>query len=369
MRSRNERIVEWAVGRAGREFKNDVAIMALYGSFVNATSNPLSDVDFFFIPKTGRGYEMSKTFIVEGIGFDLFPMSWARVAGLSELKEPLAPLLGDSVVAYSDSDEDLGRFMELRAKLFRNVADGHFMHARAVDAFNKVLSLWEVSRARHAGISVCRKQAGMALMLLSDAVAYENGTYYHKGLKKQYDDLAVMQRLPDGFLEGYDAIIRSADTDGIMTVVANLISSCGAFLGLGESAGRLMADMPESRNNQTEGPTSVSRGGEDAGIDYSALVSFYEEALSSFNKIYWCCKQSVMDYRLAFISAVCLQKALDEEVPGMEFDLLGDFDHADLGSFSSSVAQSEARLVSYITRGAVIRRYLTFEDFLAADGS
>ena len=60
------------------------------------------------------------------------------------------------------------------------------------------------------------------------------------------------------------------------------------------------------------------------------LPVFCEEAKSAFNKIYSNCGGPGNDFRLAFISAVCLQKALDEDVHGMEFDLLSNFDSSNL---------------------------------------
>ena len=69
--------------------------------------------DFYFIPRNDKAYKLGRTFIVEGIGYDLFPMRWERVEGLSTLNESLTPLLGNAEIAYSGSDEDKNRFEKL----------------------------------------------------------------------------------------------------------------------------------------------------------------------------------------------------------------------------------------------------------------
>ena len=91
MNKRNDMIIEWAIKKIEKEYKDDVSLLLTYGSYENGTDNLLSDVDFYFIPKTENAYKLSKTFIVEGVGFDLFPMSWERVEGISEFNEVLTP--------------------------------------------------------------------------------------------------------------------------------------------------------------------------------------------------------------------------------------------------------------------------------------
>jgi predicted nucleotidyltransferase len=97
----SDRLVAWIRAAAERDFPEDVAVVALYGSYVTGTGGPRSDIDCFFIPRTERGRGFARTFIIDGIGYDIFPMSWERVEGLADLREPLVPLLGDSVVLFA----------------------------------------------------------------------------------------------------------------------------------------------------------------------------------------------------------------------------------------------------------------------------
>lgn len=131
MNKRNDMIIEWAVKRIEREYKDDVSLLLTYGSYENGTANLLSDVDFYFIPKTEHAYELCKTFIVEGIGFDLFPMSWERVEGLAELNEYLTPCLANVKVLYCNSEEDKRRFEELQNSLKKNLNNKFFMLDKA----------------------------------------------------------------------------------------------------------------------------------------------------------------------------------------------------------------------------------------------
>ena len=55
-------IIEWSIKKIEREYKDDVSLLLIYGSYENGTANGLSDVDFYFVPKTERAYKLSKTF-------------------------------------------------------------------------------------------------------------------------------------------------------------------------------------------------------------------------------------------------------------------------------------------------------------------
>lgn len=65
-------------------------------------------------------------------------------------------------------------------------------------------------------------------------------------------------------------------------------------------------------------------------INASWLAGLYEEISSTFNKIYVCCENG--NYILAFLSAVCLQRELDDakEAGSSSYDNYEQFVQADL---------------------------------------
>lgn len=81
-----------------------------------------------------------------------------------------------------------------------------------------------------------------------------------------------------------------------------------------------------------------------------SLAELYQEIVSTFNKIYICCENG--DYILAFLSAVCLQRDLDDET-GYSFDLLSDFNYLHLDMLAEKTHRAEKELVQLIQTGAV----------------
>lgn len=345
---RNERVLEWVVNKVTTEYADDVCLLVVYGSHVNRMEGPLSDVDFYYVPASARADELCKTYIIEGVGYDLFPIDWRRLEGLAAVNEPLLPLLGDGVIAYCRSEEDGARFAELQATLRQNLANATYMHGKAVAAVTRAAAAGRKMRAA-ADLGECRLHAGRVLLELADALAYANQTYYRRGLKGQYTDLAIMPHKPDGFLEGYLAVIRARTVERIVGGCERLIARTAGLVGL-EDAIPMPADevvVPQEES----GP-----------VDYAALAEGYGELISSFNKTYAACDEG--NVVLAFISAVCLQETLNAEFSGAHLALLEAFDAADLPRFRERVAEGEAALVAYIERGATIRSYATVDEFL-----
>jgi len=349
--NRSARIVGWAIGKVESEYPDDVCLLIVYGSYVNRTEGPLSDVDFYYVPASERAGELCRTFIVEDIGYDLFPIDWQGLEGLSMLDEPLVPLLGASEIAYCRSPADRRRFEGLRDTLRRNLADTAFMHRKAVDALSRAAGHW-ARLLRADDLCTCRSLAGGILLGLSDAVAYENQTYYHYGLKAQPHDLRAMERLPDGFLAGYLSLPEARTVGQIREACDTLIATTGTLIGCDVATLNLTAEPDVPRQ-------------EPRAIDWARLAEDYGETLSTFNKVYASCDRG--DAMLAFISAVCLQDALDDVFSGIHLDVLSAFDAADLPRYAEHVRAVEAQLVAYIERGASITRYPSVDAFLGAN--
>lgn len=98
-------------------FPEDIAIVACYGSYVTGVPTNVSDIDFYFIPSTPRGYQMSYQFIVDRIGYDLWPVSWERAERMANFDELLVSLIADARAVYYRNSEDMDRFNSLKHKV------------------------------------------------------------------------------------------------------------------------------------------------------------------------------------------------------------------------------------------------------------
>lgn len=349
MQSRNDRVVQWIRELVEGPFREDVSLALLYGSYESGTQGPLSDVDCYFIPRTERAQRLSRSFILEGVGYDLFPMSWERVEGLSRLEEPLLPCLGDARVLFSHSEAERRRFEELRLALARNLADSSYVRVRALERYHQANGLFACMLSG-PDWNALRCHAGYLAMFLADAMAYSRHTYFHRGLKRQLADLQALPGVPEAFVEAYLGVMRAEDA-------AALIASCRALL---ESVRALLDAPPVSAAPQC--PESIPSG----RLDGAALAGWYQEVVSTFNKVYACAASG--DAPLAFLSAVCLQYTLDEaRAWGLAaHEVLTCYHFEDLYPLEARVRDVERQVVAQIeASGTRILRYDSVEALLA----
>lgn len=307
----NDRLVQWILHKVKTEYADDISLVLVYGSYITGNANSKSDVDCYFIPKTDHGYNLAADFIIEDVGYDIFPISWERVEGIADLQECLSPLVGDATIIYCNSTSDVERFQMMQARLKNNLLNDGYVREIATKRCEEAGKLCAMlSQNRNA--SEIRKIAGSIIMILADAVAVYNHDYYHFGLKKQFEDLQNnFPNVPRDIVNGYRNVIEATDADNVIKYTMKLFEDVCKYLDVTVS-------LQEVSENES---FTVNK------INASWLAELYEEISSTFNKIYVCCEMG--NYMLAFLSAVCLQRELDDakEAGCPIYELLNDFNY------------------------------------------
>ncbi len=109
MNHTSNQLTDWAINKIKKEYPEDIALLvAVEGHEVNNDGHGLC-FDYF-VPATERGYELSQTFILEGIGHDLYPRSWERTEQTADLNDRVTLCLGNAKILYSRTPADTERF-------------------------------------------------------------------------------------------------------------------------------------------------------------------------------------------------------------------------------------------------------------------
>lgn len=329
----NDRLVQWLEDIVRRQYAGKVALVCLYGSHINGTANPLSDVDCYFVPKTSEGLSLARTFILDGVGYDIFPMTWERLEAIARLETSQQPLVGDVQVLYADSPEDLMQLERVQQCLQRNLQDKAFRHKMAQQRFQRACSRLP---SESNDLRESRLMAGGLLMDVAEWLAYQRGEYYHRGLKTQFSDLLRLEHLPETLKERYLAVLKGNTPSAIRQACMALLETVGCNRGSPQPL--VWQETPQAGQQ---------------------LASLYEEICSTFNKIYRCVQQN--DPILAFLSVVCLQW----ELPWL--DVLSAYHFSDLQPLEKQTRQAEEAVRRRITQtGGVLHEYDGFEAFLTA---
>jgi hypothetical protein len=300
MKTINGKLADWAITKIEKEFKDDVCLLISHDTLKlekDAAGSSLS----YFIPATENAYRLAKTFIIDGIGYDLFPMSWERIEGLANLDEYNTSCLGDVKILYCRNEEDGKRFSALQAKLQENLKSPEFMFKKALEKMNVAMEIYQTMMFEES-IGKVRVAAGYIADFLSVSVACINQTYFKYSQIEQMAELSEMKVIPENFIELYKSVIKADFIDDLKKLSHAMILTTRKFIG---------SSKPVDSN-------TVSNK------DFHNLADWYHELCYTWRRIYHWCEEN--DMVKSFIWGCGLQYELDivkEEFGLDEMDLLG----------------------------------------------
>ena len=341
MKKNDTRLADWAINKVETEFHDDVCLLLEHRTL--KLDKDMEQKTFsFYIPATNRANGLARTFVIGGIGYDLFPMSWERIERMADVKEYNTTCLADAEILWSRSDEDEQRFISLQARLKANLQNPQYMLERAKEWFNTVKEIYQDTLFEES-LGKVRENAGNICDLLSIAVAFVNGCYFVHGQTNQLTELSGMKKLPKDFSKLYEAIIKEPSPDAQKRLCHDLIQKTREFL-----------------DDQTKLSFKPSKP------DFSELAAWYQELCYTWRRVYYWCDMN--DPVNAYIWCCMLQNEVD--VWGIKFGIddvgiLEFFKFDDLLSFRTHAEAVEAEFRKAIAdNGVKLDEYKTVEDFL-----
>ncbi len=342
MNETSKKLRDWVINKIKTEYAEDIdLLLAVKGHSVNGDDHG-EEFDFY-IPATERAYELAETFIIDGIGRDLYPRSWERMERHADLEEGQAFVLGNSEVIYARNEEVSKRYEELRGKMYANLENPDFTHLRALEELDVAMNIYKTLMFEEKPYQI-RLGAGLIMNHLNHAVSYLNGTYIPQ--KDIQETLAGMKQLPENFLTYEEAMIRTESMDELKNLSYLLIKTTRKFIA---------SFHPKEQENAE-------------AANFHGLADWYQELSLCWQRIYYYSKAG--DYRNAFGDAVYLQSELN--VVGAEFnleemDLMSAYDYSDLSKLSKRAMELEAYMLDQFSKRSIkLNQYANVQEFLEA---
>lgn len=253
------KIAELFIEKIRRDYQNDISLVVVMGSYVYNDTHDKSDLDLYFVPKTKRGYNLGFTFILNDIGFDLWPISWERLARIASHDERITSIITEGKVLYYSSAEDLKRFDELKAKAL-DTTDKSVFTKKSKEVFTKSYELiYRIQEAKNLG--QLRRYGIQFINNIGYALALLNGTTIKRGRSKLKQELLSNQLVPENFSALYDTLFLSIDVESIKHDLMELMKNTEELIE---------SELARYRNR---------------GSASDVLSGFFEELISSYNKI------------------------------------------------------------------------------------
>lgn len=337
------RVAEAFIDKIKREYADDISIVALCGSYVYNDIHDKSDLDFYFIPKTQRGYEIGKTFLINDITFDFWGLSWERANAMANYNEENVSIIVGGQVIYYASDEDLDRFHALQT-LGQNISKEEFRE-KAVRELNKSYGHYFDMLSNKNDLHIVKSASINILRILAFSIALLNCTCVKRGWGKLLSEIMAMNVVPQNFETLYVTILKSNDCIELIRTCEQMILNTKACIA--------------SQSNQ------------ERDVVFADMFNlFYEEMKSYYNKIIHACK--IGDYQTVVLATSALENSIIASLVATKTDfsklpkLLTAIDGTNLMEFIGLIQTHEKHFVDILKSNHVnITCYESMENFLA----
>jgi hypothetical protein len=320
-------ILNTIISLVEKKYSKDVALICCYGSVINKTSNPKSDLDFYFVPKNEKAYKAAMTFMIDDIGYDFYPLPWARLEQMSEFQDSFVSLLNDSKIVYFSNIKDKKRFLNLRKKLKKKM--GKLPDEQMFKLIDEKLNQAKIRYAdimlEKSSISKDRENLGNILIDLSDCLFLLNGKYLKYGIKHHLSEIKALKIIPKNFIKLYNQVFSTNSSIKIKTIASQLIK------GIEKEIFSIKEKLEKKHSFK------------------NILPGFYEEASSLWNKIYKACDDK--NKELAFFAGLSLQKDLDTvlNILGVKkINFMNSYHSNDLLNYKNKTRLAEKRFLKLL---------------------
>lgn len=356
-------VAETIVNHIKTNCPDDVAIIAYYGSYSQGTATKRSDLDFFFIPATPKGYNASIQFIINDISFDFWPIGWERAERMATFQELNTSIIADCKLLYYRTDDALNRFNKLKETIVNMPKHGlKLMEKSESKLRDAYVHLYKMSRGSDPeNITFYRHEAQSVLINVLESLSLLNRTYYSKGWGKNWDQINQFDLKPSHLDQQIETIMYSSSCEQIREACEQLTNDTLKLL-------------IDEKYTFSAGPAYSDR-----------MNGFYEETKGILDKLKTACETN--DYKSAYIWSIGVQDEIARFIyyaekghwpvdlnPSLDYqqyyndigfpNLIAYLDPQNLTPLLAAVEQLNSQLENYlITQGVKIKRFQTLEQF------
>lgn len=313
----NEMICRIVVERARRDFPKDIDLIAGTGSYFRGEGDEYSDIDLLIVPCTERGKAISHSFILNGIGYDLYCTSWQQLEDMATFS-PYAMVshVIDPQILYARSPEQRTRFERLRQKAKQMAKEkpskaaciqkATIPLAKAQEFLGKLVISKNRSRSFYF--------AGRILQELQEALFLLNGSYLKGSARCAEQELAQLPWIPQCYGTLCEQVRMAKDLVSLQKAVKEAVTS--------------VADLIKSK-------TEVRPLSPQPGILEEFHSNYWNKAKRAFIQ---------QDIRAAFDAAIGAQSFCDEMQESYGFpaiDIMKGFSQNDLSLLVETMTQAE----------------------------
>ncbi len=284
-------VAEKLVSHIKTTCRDEVDLVAYYGSHAQGVATEHSDLDFFYVPSPGYDPAIARSFLLAGRLFDFWPLSWQGLDGFATgiaRGWAFAPaLVYHAQVLYARSDGARAHLAELkeRVKSMQQEAARPEMVRRALGKFADVQAqVEELRQVQQGDCATLSRARWLFVESLWECLALANQVFFHRGL---HQSLTLVERFE----------LRPANMEGLLETVIS--SSIG---------GKVVAACEELARDTRQLLVGLQQSLPALSIG-EAFKGAYPEFKDALNKVVAACRAG--QRRAALAAAWSAQRELD----------------------------------------------------------
>ena len=215
---------EVLVSHAVKNYGEDVDLIGYYGSHARGDAREGSDLDIFYTPADGKNPAIGRTFLLDGVLFDFWAISWETLEGLATghiRGWAFAPALVQQVrTLHVRSSEQAARLAKLKQLSLDLQVPEHApqMIQRSVGMFGIVMAhvgnlRLAVANGRLADV---RYAGWNVIQATLECLALANQVFFDRGLRESLTEVQKLTHRPLGMKNLILAITTSPDPEEVL---------------------------------------------------------------------------------------------------------------------------------------------------------
>ncbi len=221
----NQKIIHAVIKKAETVCPGSLALIGVYGSVCTGDIHDKSDLDLMILINDDAGWQLSDGFIIDDnmVGYDIYCTTWNMLEEEAQCRHAHLAKLMDSEIVYVADRAAVSKWEELKSR-----AD---LVLKSEKRFECVDNLMKDAKKVYADtmlaetISKVRLYASYCIELLLNAVMIENRKYFHRGVKRTFEELEGLP-LPIGFVDNIYSVITASETAGLKRSLTGVIAFC-----------------------------------------------------------------------------------------------------------------------------------------------
>ena len=218
----NQKIIQAVIDKANKVCPNSLALIGIYGSVATADTHEKSDLDLLILIEDDEGWKLGTGFILDDrkVGYDIYCTNQCGLQYDAECHHAHLSKLMDSRIVYVKNKDAYDKLCALRTQVKQFLAsEGRFQ--RANESLDKAKIAY-ANACLYERMGQVRLEACGVISYLLDAVMLYHGTYFKRGVKRTFEELATLP-LDAVFVQMIQKLVISKETDQLRDLLKRLI--------------------------------------------------------------------------------------------------------------------------------------------------